>query len=168
MNISTGRKWAVHRRRVSMFADGELEVDDAKCVSHIAALFESCCRAVVTAEAVVVAGKKWAADGESMSADGELEGDDAMCVSHIAALFESCCRAVVTAEAVVVAGGKWAADRESMSADGELEVDDAMSQQQRCRSFFRHSWTDDHLKVMKRRWQCGQNLLLAAGCWLYV
>ena len=33
---------------------------------------------MVTAEAVVVAGKKWAADGESMSADGELEVDDAM------------------------------------------------------------------------------------------
>ena len=77
MNISTGRKWAVHRRRVSMFADGELESDDAM-MCLIAALFENCCRAVVTAEAVVVAGKKWAADGESMSADGELEVDDAM------------------------------------------------------------------------------------------
>ena len=57
------------------------------CVSHIAALFESCCQAVVTAEAVVVAGGKWAADGESMSAEGELEVDDAMSRSSGAGLF---------------------------------------------------------------------------------
>ena len=41
MNISTGRKWAVHRRRVSMFADGELEVDDAMmCLAHRRSLWK--------------------------------------------------------------------------------------------------------------------------------
>ena len=47
---------------------------------------------------------------------------------------------------------------------GDEEMIGWVSPQQRCRSPFRHSWTDDHLKVMKRRWQCGQNWLLAAGC----
>ena len=113
MNISTGRKWAVHRRRVSLFADGELESDDAMmCLAHRRSFW-----------------KLLPGSGHSRSC---------------------CCRRQEVGSRRRVHVCRWRAW--SWWCDVS---------QQRCRSLFRHSWTDDHLKVMKRRWQCGQNWLLA-------